>query len=466
MRNMQKIKKYLSYLLYLVVFLMPLQTRYIFSQGMLNGSLWEYNTLSIFVIEILVLILIIGTFVVHLIDFDDELHFRNQTVVNIFVLLSIFLLIGVVASFFALDIKVALLSSLRLFEGIALVFVLMHSQFSLHRLAQVFVASSLIQSIIGIYQFFAQSFPSSTLFGISEKISSVSGISVVETASQRFLRAYGTLPHPNILSAYLVVALIFTLVLLFTFRSNREKIFLYSSSIILSAGLFFTLSRSAFIVYGASLFIIVLYLIVNKNKALLQSFLSFFVLSVCTIIILGSLNFDVIESRFFSTDIITSSSVQERSLIYNMSRNMTTMNWQKGVGLNNYTLSASQLVQELDQRYYEPVHNVYVLIVSELGVGGLFIFVLILFESLKHIWRLKIDYSTSLLQELEKFQKGDFYEKEYAYSIHWYIGFSGLFIGMLIWFLFDHFFWTLVPGILLWWFIFGLYLRQFVRIKR
>ena len=56
--NMKKIRKIIEYGLYLLVFLLPWQTRWIIKAGMINGGYSEYGTISLYGTDILLIILL------------------------------------------------------------------------------------------------------------------------------------------------------------------------------------------------------------------------------------------------------------------------------------------------------------------------------------------------------------------------------------------------------------------------
>jgi hypothetical protein len=66
-----------------------------------------------------------------------------------------------------------------------------------------FVVSMCVQSAITITQAAFQTIYPSTLFGVAAHYSDLPGTSVVEAGGMRWLRAYGTFPHPNILGVTL-----------------------------------------------------------------------------------------------------------------------------------------------------------------------------------------------------------------------------------------------------------------------
>src|SRR3989339_860651 len=53
------IKKILNYLILLLIFLLPLQTRYINEYGSLNGGYWEYGTFSLYGTQILLWLIVL-----------------------------------------------------------------------------------------------------------------------------------------------------------------------------------------------------------------------------------------------------------------------------------------------------------------------------------------------------------------------------------------------------------------------
>lgn len=73
------------------------------------------------------------------------------------------------------------------------------------------VARLTIESILAIMQFMFQSTYFNKWFGLAYHDITIAGNSVVTTVSDKLLRPYGTLPHPNILGGFLAVAAIIAL---------------------------------------------------------------------------------------------------------------------------------------------------------------------------------------------------------------------------------------------------------------
>ena len=58
-----KIRAAIEYGLYLLVFLLPIQTRWIIKEGSINGGHWEYGTISLYGTDILLILLVFLFFV-------------------------------------------------------------------------------------------------------------------------------------------------------------------------------------------------------------------------------------------------------------------------------------------------------------------------------------------------------------------------------------------------------------------
>jgi len=106
-----------------------------------------------------------------------------------------------------------------------------------------------------------------------------------------------------------------------------------------------------------------------------------------------------------------------------------------GTGIGSYTLGVYQQINSTwPGYYYQPVHNIYLLILAELGIFGFVIFGLIL---LLLLYNLKAS-ATSLEKTIMTL----------------------MLVAILIISLFDHYFWTLYSGLLMLWIILALNLKN------
>ena len=73
---------------------------------------------------------------------------------------------------------------------------------------RILIAAAVIQSLLGIWQLVTQSTFASTLLGMSHYEVWQAGTSVLKNDTGRWLRAYGSFPHPNILGGFLSAVLV------------------------------------------------------------------------------------------------------------------------------------------------------------------------------------------------------------------------------------------------------------------
>ncbi len=524
------LKKFVKYLFFLFIFLLPFQTRYIYQQATLNPSLpspqmggniaWEYGTLSLYATEILLGIIIILYIIGFITAYSRAYHNmplqkfsqsakRNLKNPLIFLPLAL-LLLSAASIFWSYDKIIAWNKCIILMEGIIVyLFILLSSidknislsshiegrkgfsspleggkggvepladpatQNSKKYIFLPLLAGAILQSILAIYQFVSQHISANKWLGIASHIPETLGTSVVETPLRRWLRAYGSLPHPNILAAYLGIALL--IFLLFTFKKSPEKnqqqeltnaedlkqrglgILKVFAIFIISSAIVFTFSRAAWI--GLFICIIIFFVLTKfkiKNippclrRQVIPSF-GFFILFLFVLFLAR----EPILTRIKSSERLEQKSNQERILSYKESADIIKENWLLGTGIGNYTLALYKKNPSLSSYEYQPVHNLFMLILAELGILGLFIFLLFLFYIAKKLiksLRPELTDTSPSSQSLPvclSAQAGAGRQED-TLTIeknHFII----LFIFIFIISLFDHYFWSLYFGVLLFW---------------
>ncbi len=190
------------------------------------------------------------------------------------------------------------------------------------------------------------------------------GSSVVQRLDgTRWLRAYGTFPHPNILGVFLIPALA-SIVLLFIFSKN----FRIGLLIIFSAGctlLILTFSRSSWI--GFSIFFVAVLL---KRKYFPTRRLIFLAIAGLLTITLALLLFhDQLFVRVVNAPVATEEfSVKARNWLGEQSLIMILENPLLGTGVGAFVTALSRRAPI--GYIVEPVHNVLFLIINELGLFG------------------------------------------------------------------------------------------------
>jgi len=230
------------------------------------------------------------------------------------------------------------------------------------------------------------------------------GHSVIETGSERWLRAYGSFSHPNILAGFLVVAIIFCLWLLNKKEYKNIKLLLVIGCYLLIVALFFTFSRASLLIF---LVIIFYYIFFKKNK---------FIPITCLLLIifLSIMYLPLVKTRIIGNERLEVKSNIERISGYNQAFKIIKNNILLGTGIGNYTVELQKTYPNQPAYFYQPVHNIYLLVLAEIGLMGVILFFIIL------------------------------YIKHYNYKIIF------LYFSIILFlFFFDHFWWTLPSGILL-----------------
>lgn len=462
---MPKLAKTIEYLFYLFIFLLPWQTRWIWHYGSLNGGQSEYLTFSLFGTEILLWLILFLTIIYKIKVKDEEASILNYKILDLYILFGLLIAVSLLSLVWAADAQVSLYYIVKLLNGLALLIFIINFKFSYKKIGLAIIASGFVQGILAILQFLTQKVWASKWLGMAEQLSQTLGTSVIEVNGIRWLRAYGSLPHPNILAGCLVISCLLLVVMLILNRHKWEKVLLWVSWPAILAGLFFTFSKSAFLALGIGFLFLSIFIYLsyeNKAKIVFSQILfsGFLVLAVLTLFYS-----QLVFTRLNAEERLELKSLTERALYFEQAKDLIQDNWLKGVGLGNYTwVLFNSLPEKQPAWYYQPVHNVYLLVATELGILGFIIFILIIIEVLRKIWHFKIDYNLKLLEVFKNFEFKQIYHF-YKNHFFWLLGLTACLIVILILMAFDHYFWTQYFGIMLWWFILGLWLKQVGMVK-
>jgi len=208
------------------------------------------------------------------------------------------------------------------------------------------------------------------------------GIALGSWGGRSFLRPYATFPHPNVLGGFLSLVLTYVIYTLTNHYKVMKKTWLLFYMLVTILGvitLVITFSRLAWASFLVGVFCL---LILRKKDAYkwLQSKKTF-LLIILYLIILSS----VVILIFIS---LNEKSIIERKELIQVALSMIASKPLFGVGLNNFIVQVKFYVPYIKNTYLlQPVHNVYLLIFSELGFVGFFLTLLgisvLLLRSLK-----------------------------------------------------------------------------------
>ena len=311
-------------------------------------------------------------------------------------------------------------------------------------------SSAVVQSLIAFFQFLRQSDLGLRILGESILGANISGVAEVVINGGKLMRAYGTFPHPNVLAAFLILGLIS----LYCVWFNNLRIYLPAACLpvgmgrqgiwnlfriscfgfgifAILLGLLLTFSRTAWVIAAAATLALILYcLLVRRGSPQVNRQYRIQGLRLLVLVVTASaalyFNFqDFIVSRARVS--VAEPSVQLR-LTYNKMGVDIIKNNPAGVGIGNQVdfSAASGLYEKFgltESWQRQPIHNLYLLVGSEIGIFGLIAFAAFLF---KILLRAKNIFPAVML------------------------------LSLLAFGLTDHFLWTIQQGRLMLWLVVGI----------
>lgn len=249
----------------------------------------------------------------------------------------------------------------------------------------VFLAGLVLPCILGWIQYLTGFSPALSMLGLAQKHVETGGVAVVATDTFRSLRAYGSFPHPNIFGGYLAIAII-----LKGWRGRQglkslkswqgwvqiSMITLFTSTLILtfSRGAWLALTVGLVVFLGQALFY--KKLIPHRAIPLLSVGLITILLSI------GMLHTHVL-ARFNPALRVEAISIEERSSQYQSFPGVLKIDPLFGVGPGAYVFALESLSPDQPPWSYQPIHNVFLLLLAEFGVIGFLAFGYFVFEVLR-----------------------------------------------------------------------------------
>jgi len=467
---MNKTEKWLNLGLGLYLAFLPWQTRLILDQWSLGKNFTEYATLSLYATDLILLaVFLVSLFLPGLYPTRHESHgesggLAGQKKIKTAILALLIVIFGSII--FADQVAVVIFSIKVLIIGLILYSLLQQKWAGPRFLLACFLAGVILQAIIGIFQFIFQTTPVISWLGMASHDPGLAGTSVIEAGGMRWLRAYGSLPHPNILGGYLAVGLlvafgfylkIYEKVRAGFSRWTRENVKkhlegrrwyvnqalkisgLVLAGAILTLGLLLTFSRSAWLGFAIAWLVILGVLLMKKipwGWALWLKWTVF--MAVVAIIIIAALP-QAFLTRAQTNTRLEEQSVQVRKNLYQDAWTLIKKEPLRGVGYGNMVVAVYDRLDSGRNTIsdYQPVHNIYVLSAVELGLIGGLVFLIFIFVVLK--------------TAITKVFKAPSPE---------HLTILGMFICLLVIGFFDHYLWTLSAGVGIFWLVVGMISKE------
>ncbi len=376
----KSLKKIIEYSFYLFVFLFPWQTKLILRPADIN-----FNEISLYVSHLLLLAVLVVFF------FYKIKRPESSGPISWLWWALAGLEIAVLASFFvAPDQVLAFYHYLLFLMGVGVFYLLREGTenfgyenkfFDRIKIVYAFLASIFLQSLLGIYQFLSQSTIVSKYLGLAAHNPEAAGTAVIETASGRWLRVYGGMDHPNIFGGVLAITLILAAYLLAKKKIIRtkqeigESIFLFIFYFVSLFALFFTFSRTAWIACVVGLAVLLVSLLLQKDRWVLGRYLALVFFSGVMLFIVAYPYQSLLQVRIQGETRLEQKSLNERRDYLWQSKDLIAGHCFTGVGVGNYPLFLERADGYRKAVWdYQPVHNCFLLLWAECGVFSLIFF--------------------------------------------------------------------------------------------
>lgn len=398
------------------VFTLPFQTVWIAREVFFGGEKWQYGTIGIYVSEIFLALWIGVVFLrrgLFLLGNNTKWHAAFLTGSDAFFLklrrnffslrlfFSAFFLWIALSFFWSIDPILSLSYAGVVLLGILLVWGMKRSKIDVQKTMIVFVSAIGMQAVLGILQFVLQDGFAMRLLGMSAHDAWEAGTSVLKLTSGRWLRAYGGMPHPNVLGGCLAVGMLFAFGGWMQARRAgvRYAYAVYFVTIFLA--LLCTFSRTAWggaLLGGSALFVWIL-----LRKKVLKQMIPIMGMIFLALVVFVSILSSCIFSRFDEGTITREGSIKDRVTLAREAISVSREHLFFGSGAGTETLAVMRgeignaLKNESEESNspvsvwkYQPAHTVFLLILAETGIVGLFLFggmVVLLAGRMVHVFR-------------------------------------------------------------------------------
>lgn len=275
---------------------------------------------------------------------------------------------------------------------------------------------ALVETVILVFQFFSQHSLGGLFYFLGERTfnPATPGIAKLQFLGNELLRPYGTFPHPNVLAFYLL----FVCAWLLSSLTNKKNLLLYLKLgviSLLSLGIFLTFSRIVILLW---IIIVVTYSYKKTAQFSKKTKVKIFSVLFSGIFILGVLFF-----QRFETSLIKD--IMLRNDLVLLSLRIIFAHLLFGVGINNFFYNEILLQKTVSPILLQPVHNIYLLWLCQVGLFGLIPF----YYCVKK----------PILTGISLFRSQNYKNKFYEFAVV-------IFFCVLIAGFFDHYFFTLQQG--------------------
>jgi O-antigen ligase len=301
-----------------------------------------------------------------------------------------------------------------------------------------------VQSLLALWQFIIQKSVGLKILGEQVLSPQILGVAKIVSGGTKLIRGYGTFPHPNLLSAFLVAGILITVYLMLKASKKWAKLLLGFLLFLNIMGLAITFSRSAYLALGIAAAIFFGYLLVQIPEKMTKRKVGAILMIFC-----GSA---IISFLLFRPYILTRATITDQASIERSTYNKIGLQLIKdhplfGTGIGESVLHMGQYSGiKLEPWQKQPIHNYFLLAAAELGIPGALILIWTFLFHLFGVWNLKI----SKLFKNWKLEIRNLQLNLYHLTL------STIVLAFLVLMMFDHYFYTLQQTQMLLWAVLGM----------
>ncbi len=368
-----------------VLVIFPWQTIWLYDKVVFPGASFVYQGIGLYAVEALIWLLALGYIVLFFSSkrVAAKPVWRKDRVAIVSV--SIFVLYVLASVLWSPLPHLAHARALQLFAAVISMFMLMSSRWKSTDLRAALLIGAILPTVLGLWQFFSQTGFDSTLLGIANHAVNTPGSSIIQGQDiGRWVRAYGPFAHPNVFGGYLAFMSIIAISQGAHAHSRIKNIATGVLLALMSMAILATFSRSAWVavtvgalIYGA------LHARKKHTYGMLGSML---VGVVCFLLMFAPL----VSFRIFGTSTHQIASITDRVDQYGDAAAIISAHPVVGTGVGNYEAAVFAMDSERSFWVYQPVHNVFALLLAELGaLGWILLFASILLSARAAEWNKK-----------------------------------------------------------------------------
>jgi hypothetical protein len=319
-----------------------------------NGIIVNYLIPTLSILDLSVFLILISIFFTKKID----LKWKGFSFLKMFILFAVYLVVQSIfkGSFLSLFNSFRLLIYLFTFYNLSkhIKSVLNQKTYIYLLIGSIFLV--LFQGVVALLQFSGGTSLGLSFLGESQVVSGMRGSSFLELNNSLYLRGYGTFPHPNIFGGWLIFNILLGWFLFENMHKKRDyaAILMGISSLVLVL----TFSRISLLVCLLIWIAFIVKSFVNSKRIKNFAF------------------FGLISERFMNLFTGGDTSWSDRVGLMESSFHMIKQNLLTGVGLGGFIENMGDTVPRSSNGILllQPVHNIFLLIVSEIGLVGFGLF--------------------------------------------------------------------------------------------